>query len=168
MNTRDTLHANLKHYRTKKGLSQTEVADRIGVSRQAISNWEAKRSYPDLDNIVLLCELYEISTDELLGKGKKEGTNAVEKQKDSLILEMTPNAILETLCLAVILVLTCQFSFLGMLVPIVLAIWLKKTKRNYKLIYVLCIISFLISMQNTYVIVEHTFNLGTPKIKLIE
>lgn len=176
MDTRNNLHANLKHYRLQKGLSQAEVADHIGVSRQAISNWESKRAYPELDNIILLCKLYGITTDELLGNDTKEkidekDTTSIsipKPQQESDILGQTSQNILEILCLAVILVLASQFAILGMLAPILIAVWLKKTTRNYKIIYVLCIICFLISMQNTYVIIEHAFNLGTSKIKLIK
>lgn len=56
--------------RKRKGLSQEEAADKLGVSRQTISKWETNQSTPDFDKIIPLCELYDISTDELL-KGQK-------------------------------------------------------------------------------------------------
>ena len=56
----------LLELRKKKGLSQEEVADRLGVSRQTVSKWETGVSTPDFDKIGPLCELYEISTNELL------------------------------------------------------------------------------------------------------
>ena len=52
--------------RKEKGLSQEEVANIIGVSRQTISKWETGESNPDFDKIVPLCDLYNISTDELI------------------------------------------------------------------------------------------------------
>lgn len=79
-NTKESLNIRLKQYREKNGLSQAQVADYLHLSRQAISQWESKRSYPDLDNIILLCELYEISVDELLG------TNSEEQKKSPLKL----------------------------------------------------------------------------------
>lgn len=175
MDTRNKLHANLKHYRLQKGLSQAEVADHIGVSRQAISNWESKRAYPELDNIILLCKLYGITTDELLGNDTKEkidekDTTSIsppKPQQESDILGQTSQNILEILCLAVILVLASQFAILGMLAPILITVWLKKTTRNYKIIYVLCIICFLISMHNTYAIIQHTLKIGTAHIESI-
>ena len=51
--------------RKEKGLSQEEVADRLNVSRQTISKWETGQSSPDFDKIIPICELYEISSDEL-------------------------------------------------------------------------------------------------------
>lgn len=61
-----TLAEQLKASREKKGLSQTDVANRLNITRQSISKWENGKGYPDLDNLVLLSEVYEISIDELL------------------------------------------------------------------------------------------------------
>lgn len=52
--------------RKEKGLSQEEIANIIGVSRQTISKWETGESNPDFDKIIPLCDLYNISTDELI------------------------------------------------------------------------------------------------------
>lgn len=159
MNTRNTLHTNLKYYRMQKGLSQTKVADIIGVSRQAISNWEAQRSYPDLDNIVRLSDLYDITIDQLLGKEKSHDCISVsEHPKETLIFGIPSHTMLEMLCLAVILVLACSFPVIGMFVPVLLAIYMKKTERNYKLIYILCGICFFIGMYNTYISIDIFLN----------
>lgn len=55
--------------RKKKNLSQEELASVLNVSRQTISKWETGESNPDIDKIVLLCNFFEISTDEFL-RGK--------------------------------------------------------------------------------------------------
>ena len=70
----------LLELRKAKHLSQEEVADKLNVSRQTISKWETNSSTPDFDKIIPICELYEISTEELL-TGKKEETidNVIEK-----------------------------------------------------------------------------------------
>ena len=52
--------------RKKNGLSQEELADRIGISRQAVSKWERAESSPDTDNLIALARLYDVSLDELL------------------------------------------------------------------------------------------------------
>lgn len=61
-------------YELRKGkkLSQEEVADKLNVTRQTISKWETNGSLPDFDKIKPLCELYEITADELLTGEKKE------------------------------------------------------------------------------------------------
>lgn len=61
----------IKHYRIEKGLSQEELAERVYVTRQTISNWENNKNYPDINSIVLLSEIFEISIDNLI-KGDLE------------------------------------------------------------------------------------------------
>ncbi len=53
--------------RKKSGLSQEALAERIGVSRQAVSKWERAEASPDTDNLVLLAQVYGVSLDEMLG-----------------------------------------------------------------------------------------------------
>lgn len=60
----------LSDLRKSKHLSQEEVADKLGVTRQTISKWETDQSTPDFDKIVPICELYGLSADELLGNLK--------------------------------------------------------------------------------------------------
>lgn len=52
--------------RKKNGLSQENVAEKLGLSRQAISRWERAESAPDIDNLAKLSKLYKISLDDLL------------------------------------------------------------------------------------------------------
>lgn len=52
--------------RKKAGMTQEELADRLGVSRQAVSKWESDAAYPETDKIVELCKLFSLSADELL------------------------------------------------------------------------------------------------------
>src|SRR5690554_80976 len=52
--------------RKKHNLSQEELANKLGLSRQAISKWERAESSPDTDNLITLAKLYNISLDELL------------------------------------------------------------------------------------------------------
>lgn len=166
MYTRESLHIRLKHFRNLKGLSQTEVAEKLSLTRQAISNWEANKSYPDLDNIVLLSKLYDVSVDELLGANTTENTKDNQPPQNE-ILQNSSQTVLEMICLAAILVLTCQFTIIGMLAAIIIAVWLKKTQRPYKIIYLLCIVCFCISTYNLYVLIEHTFKLGVASIESI-
>ena len=73
----------LVELRRARGLSQEELAARLGVSRQAVSKWERAESSPDTDNLIALARLYAISLDELLlhrtaatagdGQGQAEG-----------------------------------------------------------------------------------------------
>ena len=56
----------IKECRQAAGLSQEELAERVYVSRQTISNWENDRSYPDVHSLVLLGEIFQISLDKLI------------------------------------------------------------------------------------------------------
>ena len=63
------LNEKLSKLRKGLGLSQEELAEMLGVSRQAVSKWETGQSAPDLVNLVRLCRLYGIPADELLETG---------------------------------------------------------------------------------------------------
>ena len=52
--------------RKKYGYSQEELADKLGLSRQAVSKWERAEASPDTDNLICLAKLYGVSLDELL------------------------------------------------------------------------------------------------------
>ena len=56
----------IKKYRQEAQLSQKELAERIYVSRQTISNWENDKSYPDVNSLVLLSETFQVSLDKLI------------------------------------------------------------------------------------------------------
>ena len=51
--------------RKAKGISQEELADKLGVSRQAVSKWESGQSSPDLEKIILLSTCFDVTTDYL-------------------------------------------------------------------------------------------------------
>ncbi len=53
-------------YRKKMNMSQEEFANKIGVSRQAVSKWELDKAYPDLDKLVDICGMFDLSLDELV------------------------------------------------------------------------------------------------------
>ena len=78
------LGGQIKRYRIRLGLSQEELADRIFVTRQSVSNWENGRTYPDLQSLLRLSDLFGLSLDELI-KGDietmKEEINKLEIQK---------------------------------------------------------------------------------------
>lgn len=67
--------------RKSKNLSQEDVADKLNVTRQSVSKWETNQSMPDLDKIVPLCDLFEVSTEELL-----TGNKAIENKEEKKIL----------------------------------------------------------------------------------
>lgn len=62
----------LKEIRANQGLSQEQLAEKIGVSRQAITKWETNRGLPDVENMIILAEIFKMTLDELVLQRKKE------------------------------------------------------------------------------------------------
>ncbi len=56
----------IQYLRKAKGFSQEELADKAGVSRQAVSKWETGQSTPDIEKIIIMSELFEVTTDYIL------------------------------------------------------------------------------------------------------
>ena len=71
-----TLEEQIKHYRKQAGLSHEKMAEKIGVSRQAITKWENGTGTPDIANLMAIADLFQISVDELLSNEKSEKKQA--------------------------------------------------------------------------------------------
>ena len=71
----------IQDLRKKSGLSQEQLAEQLGVSRQAISKWESGQSTPDIDKIVLLSEFFRISTDYLLKQENEVSEDSVKQEE---------------------------------------------------------------------------------------
>lgn len=70
---------NLKRIRRENNLSQEQLAEKLGVSRQAVSKWESEQSYPEMDKVLLICKLFNYNIDELMNENVKE----VDENKES-------------------------------------------------------------------------------------
>lgn len=70
--------------RKKNGWSQEELAEKLNVSRQAVSKWEGAQSVPDMGRIIQLSELFGVSTDYLLKDAMEQAEPAPESEADSL------------------------------------------------------------------------------------
>ena len=79
----------IRELRRARGLSQEELADQVGVSRQAVSKWEGDQSLPELDKVLALSLLFETSTDYLL-KGERP---ARRNQPDARIFAIVATAL---------------------------------------------------------------------------
>lgn len=80
------LSEKLYAHRHRSGLSQEQLAERIGVTRQAISKWELGSSTPELENLLALCECFGITLDELVREDEvtalSEDANTVESSAE--------------------------------------------------------------------------------------
>lgn len=74
----------LKEIRKNEGLSQEQLAEKIGVSRQAITKWETGKGLPDVENMVIIAEIFKTTLDELL-----RDSAAKPEQKSSVFVSET-------------------------------------------------------------------------------
>ena len=95
----------LKKARMDKNLTQEEVAEKILVSRQSISNWENNKTYPDIGNVIALSDLYQISLDELL----KGSDNFMEHLEESTDLVKSNKKLMALIVLALIAMIVMAF-----------------------------------------------------------
>lgn len=80
----------LYELRKKNNLSQEELAEKLGVSRQAVSKWERSEASPDTDNLIGLAKIYGLSLDELIyGKKEEKKEETQEEPKDETKEEKT-------------------------------------------------------------------------------
>ena len=148
----------LKELRKKNNFSQAYVAEFLNISRQAISNWENGKSVPDLENIVLLAKLYDVTTDELLG-------NTIASSTNPLNTTNSRDSVLEMLGLSIILVLSTLFPIVPIIISVFVAYWLKKNNRKYTIVYILCVLCLLIGVYNSYIFFIHIIpNTGSSTI----
>lgn len=75
------LGTHIKQYRKELGISQDELAERIFVSRQSISNWENNKTYPDIHTLLLLSDVFSISLDELIKGDVEEMKQEIVEQE---------------------------------------------------------------------------------------
>lgn len=71
----------IQYLRKSKGISQEELADKVGVSRQAVSKWESEQSTPDLEKIIIMSDYFGVTTDYIL-KGIEPITNNKNQNKE--------------------------------------------------------------------------------------
>lgn len=102
----------LQRARAKANLTQEQVAEALGVSRQTISNWENEKTYPDIRSVVTLSDLYNVSLDYLL-KDKEETTmtNYLDYLEESTNVVKSKNK-LSKLILVIAYLLIWAFSLI--------------------------------------------------------
>lgn len=75
----DVMMNRLKLMRSRMGLTQEDVAEKVGVSRQAVAKWEKGETLPDIESCIKLADLFEVPVDMLV-RGLKEEKTAEKKQ----------------------------------------------------------------------------------------
>lgn len=162
------LSKSLKKARENAGLSQAEVAEKLNISRQAISKWENGWTSPDIDNLVILSDLYDVSLDELIKNDEKKKDEdlqeSVEPDKKKVfgLLPEEVGILIAIVCLSTIPCL----GLVGIILLLGYCVFKKyKIGAIYKVI-ILCFI--LISIYNSVVYVRIEFmDLGVATIEKV-
>ena len=81
-----SLSENLQNLRKIKNMSQEELAEKLNVSRQAVSKWESGNGYPETEKIISICEIFDCSMDELV-KGKITSDIKLEKNEYEEVMD---------------------------------------------------------------------------------
>ena len=131
----------IRKYRNERTLSQEALAEKIYVSRQTVSNWENDKSYPDVNSLVLLSEVFEVSLDQLI-KGDVEIMREEINRTDQKKFERLSN-IFTILFLAVLITpvpLVHFLSYAGLAIWIVIlaagsyvAILVEREKKKFNM-----------------------------------
>ena len=132
------LGKHIKKYRQEKQLSQEELANRIYVTRQTVSNWENDKSYPDVNSLLLLSEIFQISLDRLI-KGDIDTMKEVIKKEEVTQLKCY-GTIYTVLLIATVISAVPIFMWIGMwafipwgiifVITMYVAIKVEKIKEN--------------------------------------
>ena len=85
----------LYEYRKQSGLSQEELAEKLGISRQSVSKWERAESCPDTDNLIELSKIYNVTMDELLNTSKDIVTSTKEEVVKEEVVEKNYRLIID-------------------------------------------------------------------------
>ena len=170
---------NLKKIRKEHNLSQEQLADDLGVSRQAISKWESSTAYPEMDKIITLCDKFNLNIDDLLHgdikeiKGEEESKRKINKVIDDFLNFITDTVnmfsnmsfkskikclfeqfiIIGMLCLTSFIVLSLCDSFLSRILRIF------PDKVNHFLYQMLGAILIVFCFGASIIIVFHVFKI---------
>lgn len=71
----------IKKYREQQNISQDELALKVFVSRQTISNWETNKSYPDIKSLAMLSNIFNVSLDDFIKGDIEEMRKKIDKEK---------------------------------------------------------------------------------------
>ena len=101
----------IKELRKAQNINQDELAEKLFVSRQTISNWENDKSYPDIQSVLLLSEIFGVSVDQLLKGDVEKMERIITEQTKADINKMNTYAIGMVISMIAILISTPILAF---------------------------------------------------------
>lgn len=158
----ERLAVRLKEACEQRGLSQNEVATKLQVSRQSISKWENDRAYPDLDNLILLSDIYQLSLDELIStddephqidinqwtphEGQRDRSESWSGKRED-----------ESLMLILIVLTSAMIAPLGVFVPIQVLCHNDRSNNLHKAIIIIALIVIVASSWRCWTILSDSW-----------
>ena len=153
-----SLSENLQNLRKMKNMSQEELAEKLNVSRQAVSKWESGNGYPETEKIISICEVFDCSMDELV-KGKiTEDIKSEKNEYDTVVNKVAKNIALGVF--AILIGVTILLTLIG-LAPS------NEAEDQYALVGVIAILISVVIAVPVFIIngtMEDDFKKRNPKI----
>ena len=142
---------NLHFLRKRDKITQEELADKLGVSRQSVSKWETGNGMPEVGLMLPLCKLFGIGINELLSGERLDETQYVEKAEENmacLVDRTTPRKKIIISTISCILVILSSLALILISALLVTQIWLKFVVIGIALIVVFADIAVILFVAN--------------------
>ncbi|MBQ8802794.1 MAG: helix-turn-helix transcriptional regulator [Tyzzerella sp.] len=157
------LSQKLLELRKSNNLSQNALAEKLHVSRQAISRWETGKTVPDIETLKQLSVLYNVSLDELTSFKSSQSTSATEI---SLANHTYINAVL--LIFATIASTVLPFISIGAALFTISYLFIHRKNKFCKLFIFITVIFLLVGIHNTFIEVNYWSSPGSTTIEQVE
>ena len=157
----------LKKGRREQGLTQAEAADILGVTRQAVSNWERGENIPDLEMLKKIAKLYHVRLEVLIGE---EQTSDISVRGDDMAEkeESVEKKYLSYFIVVAFLSISCIFPILGIFACILTVYTAWKLNLKSPVILVFAVIALLFSLWNSWIFINVNFlHTGTAVIETV-
>ena len=166
------LSEKLKNAREKAELSQKDVAEALNNSRQSVSKWETGKAYPDIDNLIILSELYNVSVDYLIKDNQESSTkksveNSFQEKQENQSNNFTFNH--ESFGIVAVTLLSCIVPLIGLFLNlgIILFCIIRKQKLS-ALVWMILIVCLIINLMNAGIVInDYFFKYGKATIKMV-
>ena len=134
--------------RKVKGWSQEDLSNKIGVSRQTISKWESSQTTPEMNKLIELSKLFEISVDELINDAPKTEESDEKEEKNYPKINLKPTNIL--------VIISCILILIGVILTIILFL---KSKDNVTYVNDIVMITYDYTLTDKVEVVQiYSFN----------
>lgn len=112
-----TVGTKLKAARQAHQMTQQEVADRLNLTRQTISGWETGRTYPDVESLIKLADMFALSLDGLLREDDDFVSNLTKQAKGMKAVKQSYHAIQAVSLILLVMTIGCLLRLPGMVLP---------------------------------------------------